>query len=269
MKASMEGTMNSLIEEMLSGNELSDPKCVDIIWVIDTSRQMKFILEKLCDVESVWNMLAIRWEHDLPYRVVSRMNVRFKIVSFSSLNNRENMLRESPFFVMPNDIEAFQSYLSKIEVSENTDEKNYGLAALALAMNSFFNRSVEERHIIVFFSNAEPYSFEQISEFKEKGVFAGREYEEGLGYIPDSVSELCYQWSRFCGHALGTAPSGMFPMLSVRGRRLLLVTPSIAPWNEIEFDMDDTLRIDMNVAGNLEQNIDFKEVFDLIVAASR
>lgn len=230
---------------------------VDVVFVIDASKSMELLIEKLQQADSVYDELFQRWR----YKVKSINRIRFKVIWYRNFFvDGDNSYGESKFFEMPDERVSFREFLCNIQTYGGCSGRRPGLAALAMAMNSDFVQDGDiKRHIVVLFTDATSYSFEEMKDLKENGYSNSSMSMKGLDNIPDSLDDFYYEW---CGvHPLGVTPK--YFKLDWRGRRLVLVAPTSYPWDYMEVELENTLRVPIeDISGTTD--VDLEKVFDII-----
>lgn len=234
--------MESLLYEMLGA---SDPiyRSADIVLVIDTSESMRPIIEKLQQVGSWWALL----ERKLRCHIKGLQKCRFKVIWFRDFHlSGENVYGESRFFDIINEESEFIDYLNGIETGEGESVASSALEALYMAMNSDFDKkAVKLRHVIVLITDKPAHPFEQ----QDRNLFTNY-----LSYMPKNIEDFYYEWQPLA-YPLG----GPEPKLDIRGRRLVLFAPCVYPWDNLEFDLEFTIRSDIS-----QGNGDDLEIDDLV-----
>lgn len=242
--------MSSLQEMLGSVNMMIDTN-VDIVFVIDGTGSMQPLLDK---VKSLALSFRDELEKGLELNQRRINNLRIKVIVYRDyyVDGRDS-LEESRFFVLPEEKKGFHDFVSGIRADGGGDEPESGLEALTLALRSDFVKDGDKRrHIIVLFTDASAHPLEKQS-----------------GGVPDNypkdmlknLGELYQLWGEE-QEALGASSSGSAPM-SKDAKRLVLFAPSLYPWNDLELDLENTIRKEMNKGtGGAELELD--EVIALI-----
>lgn len=243
--------MESLYQEMLGVNNYMIDTNVDIVFVIDATESMQPLIDKVKDLT-----LSFREELEKGLEKNKRRinSLRIKVIVFRDyyVDDRYAM-EESNFFVLPEQNNDFHNYVSKIRAGGGGDEPESGLEALALALRSdFVQEGEKKRHIIVLFTDASAHEFEQ----QQDGIpscYPNNMYR--------NLGELYSAWGTG-QDALG-APSEYLAQMSKEAKRLVLFAPDIYPWKDIEMDLENVIRKDLN-KGDGGQDLDLDDVIALI-----
>lgn len=242
--------MDSLYQDMLGNNRMIDTN-VDIVFVIDATESMQPLIDK---VKSLTLSFREELEKGLENNRRKIKNLRIKVIVFRDYYvDDKYAMEESRFFILPEEKQAFYNFVSKIRAGGGGDEPESGLEALALALRSDFVKEGEKkRHIIVLFTDA-----------------SAHEYEQQTDGVPDNyppkmfrnLGDLYQTWGTG-QDALGV--SSDYPaQMSKEAKRMVLFAPSLYPWNEIEIDLENVIRKDMD-KGNGGRDLDLEDVIALV-----
>ena len=181
-------------------------------------------------------------------------NLRIKVIVFRDYYvDDKYAMEESRFFILPDEKQDFYNFVSRIKAGGGGDEPESGLEALALALKSNFVKDGDKkRHVIVLFTDASAHPLEQ----QKDGVPSN--YPTNMFR---DLSELYETWG-MDQVALG-ATRNVGEQMAKSSKRLVLFAPSMYPWNEMEFALDNTMRKDMN-KGNGGRDLELDDVIALI-----
>lgn len=233
---------------------------VDIVFVIDAAKTMKPIIDKLQQVASVYDKLLEAC------RSKNINCIRFKVIWYRDFFvDGDKTYGESRFFEMPREEENFKEYLGGINAYGGNNTRRPGLAALSMALESDFVQEGDKKfHIIIQFTDTSSYSFEEIHELSKKchinnSILAKRLNND----IPKSYERFWDCWENNVVYPLGTKMADMliynrYAKLDKVGKRLILFTPEVYPWSDMEIELTYTIRVPLNnaVEFNLESLYD-------------
>ena len=155
--------MKNLSVKLLKTIEPFEPisRSVDIVLIIDTTKSMKSIIEKLQKIDS-W---CDAFEHQLYCHIKRYQECRFKVIWFRDFHHsRENVYGESKFFDVFNENEEreFIDFLNNIEVGNEENFACSALESLYMAMNSDLNTKTDKpRYVFVLITDKPAQSLEQ------------------------------------------------------------------------------------------------------------
>lgn len=243
--------MGSLFQDMLGGSDIMIDTNVDIVFVIDATESMQPLIDK---VKSLTLSFREELERGLERNKRKIKNLRIRVIVFRDYYvDGKYAMEESRFFILPEEKQDFYNFVSKIRAGGGGDEPESGLEALALALRSDFVKDGDKkRHVIVLFTDASAHPFEQ--------------QKDG---IPDNYPEHMFRNLGDLYQTWGTGQDalGMYSDFSVRmlkdAKRLVLFAPSLYPWNEMELDLENVIRKDMD-KGNGGRDLDLDDVIALI-----
>ena len=243
--------MGSLFQDMLGSDGQMIDTNVDIVFVIDATESMQPLIDK---VKSLTLSFREELEKGLEKNKRRINNLRSKVIVFRDYYvDDKYAMEESRFFILPEEKQDFYSFVSKIRAGGGGDEPESSLEALALALRSdFVKEGKKKRHIIVLFTDASAHEFEQ----QKDGVpnnYPAKMYR--------NLGDLYQTWGTG-QDALGVS-SVLSAQMSKDAKRLVLFAPSLYPWNEMELDLENVIRKDMD-KGNGGRDLDLDDVIALI-----
>ena len=157
------------------------------------------------------------------------------------------------FFILPDEKQDFYNFVSKIKAGGGGDEPESGLEALALALRSNFVKDGDKkRHVIVLFTDASAHPFEQ----QKDGVPSN--YPTNMF---KDLGDLYETWGMGQDYLGSTRNLG--DQMAKDAKRLVLFAPSMYPWGEMEYELENTIRKDMD-KGNGGRDLELDDVIALI-----
>ena len=243
--------MDSLFQEMLGASSMDIETNVDIVFVIDATESMQPLIDKVKSLT-----LSFREELEKGLKENRRIikNLRIKVVVFRDYYvDDKYAMEESRFFILPDEKQDFYNYVSGIKAGGGGDEPESGLEALALALRSNFVKDGDKkRHVIVLFTDASAHPFEQ----QKDGV----PFNYPANMFKD-LGELYETWGM--GQDFLGSTHKLEEQMARDAKRLVLFAPSMYPWNEMEYELENTIRKDMN-KGNGGRDLELDDVIALI-----
>lgn len=243
--------MDGLYQEMLGASNIGVDTNVDIVFVIDATESMQPLIDKV-------KSLTLSFREELEKGLIENKriikNLRTKVIVFRDYYvDDKYAMEESRFFILPEEKQDFYNFVSKIRAGGGGDEPESGLEALSLALRSdFVVDGDKRRHVIVLFTDASAHPLEQ----QKDGVPSN--YPVNMFH---DLSELYESWG------MGQDSLGSKKNLSVHmardAKRLVLFAPSSYPWGEMEYELENTIRKDMD-KGNGGRDLDLNDVIALI-----
>lgn len=243
---------NSIVQDMLglSTQDAAVDTNVDIVFAIDGTGSMQPLIDK---VKSLTLSFREKLETGLAENKRKIHNLRIKVIVFRDYYiDGSDAMMESPFFILPEENQKFHDFVANIWAGGGGDEPESGLEALALALRSdFVQEGAKKRHVIVLFTDASAHPYEQ----QRNGVPAN--YPTNMF---QNIQELYQVW----GHGqdyLGAFRSSV--QMNKEAKRLVLFAPSVYPWNELEADLENVIRKDLN-SGDGGKDLDLTDVIALV-----
>ena len=242
---------------------------VDIVFVIDASKSMEALIQGLQQrADSFYDEFL----DACAYQVKTINRIRFKVIWYRDFFiDGDDAYGESDFFEMPDERMNFKEYLNSIRAYGGSDRPRPSLAVLSNALCSdFIQEGDERRHIIVHFTDAQSYSFEEIHDLRKKCNIDNL-LVKGLDRIPVSYREFLFDyWEEKISYPLGISMTEMagykkYSKLDNMGKRLLLITPEVFPWDDMEVEFDHTIRL--HIDGMTK--IDWEQLINYISYAVR
>lgn len=251
------------MQDMLGmGMDESIETNVDIVFVIDATRSMEPMIEKVKNA-------TLTFQDEL-YEALKEnkriiKNLRVKVTWFRDFYfDGQYAYGESKFFELPEEKEDFHDFVAGIEAKGGYDDPESALEALTLAMRSDFTQEGERRrHIIVLFTDEEAHKFEEYEQLVAEAAKLGAKPEMYPANMPADIGEFYNAWQGNSANqdALGTDRQGT--KLDMTGRRLVICAPDAYPWTDMEIDLENILRVKLEKGGSGE-DLDMSDVYPMI-----
>lgn len=125
---------------------------VDVVMCIDATGSMDPILDEVRNTALTLNERFMQAMEDSGKRAEQ---FRVKVVVFRDYMIDSEPMKESDFFVLPDQKEAFKRFLDAIEATGGGDEPENGLEAIATALQSdWVQEGHKQRHVVLMFTDA-------------------------------------------------------------------------------------------------------------------
>lgn len=228
--------------QMMGGYEY----LVDIVMCIDATGSMYRFLD---NVKSRALSIHQQFTEAMEEKAGEVAQLRVKVIAFRDYGCDSEPMVESKFFVLPEENDAFQSFVNSIEAKGGGDGPENALEALALALKSDWvvpdgQGNQKARHVVFMFSDAPALPLD---------ARAGcASYPAGM---PKDLAELGEWWEGVSQEFSGT--------YSVRASRFLAFVPEATPWPEIQAWNRYWPMFDAEVGGGLD-NIDIVEALKIL-----
>ena len=243
--------MDGLFQEMLGASNVDIDTNVDIVFAIDATESMQPLIDKVKSLT-----LSFREELEKGLKENRRIikNLRIKLIVFRDFYvDDKYAMEESRFFILPEEKQEFYNFVSKIKAGGGGDEPESGLEALALALRSDFVKDGDKkRHVIVLFTDASAHPLEQ----QEDGVPSN--YPSNMF---KNLGDLYEAWGKGQDSLGSTRNLGV--QMAKDAKRLVLIATSMYPWGEMEYQLENTIRKDMD-KGNGGRDLELDDVIALI-----
>lgn len=237
---------------------------IDIVFVIDAVATMKPIIDELQQVDLVYDKLL-----EVCLSSGGSINsIRFKVIWYRDFFvDGGKTYGESRFFEMPKESENFKEYIGEIDAYGGSNTRRPGLAALSMALGSdFVQEGDKKRHIIIQFTDASSYSFEEMYDLKRHCQINDGMLAKRLNDIPDSYEVFFDWWEDNVTYPLGSQITEMlrynpYAQLDQNGKRLILCAPEVYPWFDLGIELTNTLLIrrDLSSVNRVE------DIFDIFI----
>jgi Mg-chelatase subunit ChlD len=174
--------------------------------------------------------------------------LRIRVVAYRDFKaDPGNPVELSDFWRIPEQSEQFERFVKGLRADGGGDLPESGLEALALAINSSWEREFERRrHVIVMFTDAPAHDL---------GV--GSDTRRYPPDMPKDLDELTAMWGRGRSNAA---------VMDSGAKRLLIFAPDLQPWTTIADSWSNTLHSASN-AGTGLRDVDLDEVIGTIAGS--
>ncbi|MFD0741057.1 vWA domain-containing protein [Phytohabitans flavus] len=193
---------------------------VDLVLCIDVTASMTSIIET---VKRGALTFHARLAEAMAQKEKPVGSLRIKVVAFRDFAaDRVNPVQVGGFWQLPAEVAAFRQFVSGLRAAGGGDEPESGLEALAMAIDSDWDRQAEHRrHVIVLFTDAPAHPL---------GV--GRAASDYPANMPEDLDALAARWGQ------GRDPSAL---MDANAKRLLIFAPERDPWTGIANGWSNTL----------------------------
>ena len=174
--------------------------------------------------------------------------LRIKVIVFRDYGCDDEPMVESEFYTLPDQNDAFRSFVSSIEAKGGGDGPENALEAIALALKSDWTATpgVKKRHAILVFSDAPALPLGERS--------GSAKYPSGL---PTNLAQLGAWWE-------GTDQSFSGKYNPEYGR-LVAFVPNAEPWSDLQ--VWNRYWAAFSPAGTGLKDVDIQAVLDLLVGS--
>jgi len=194
---------------------ISAAYCVDICMLIDATGSMAPIIKEVKQ-----NAMAFcdKFHEAMEASGKNVDELRIKVIPFRDFKyDGAKSLEESEFFRLPEQNEAFRSYVENIVADGGGDEPENALEAMATAMRSAWTTNgTKRRHVILVFTDASALPL------KASDRVSSPYYPQNM---PADLAELGDMWEG------GQSSAGMPERLA---SRLVLFAPNVTPWCDMQ-----------------------------------
>jgi len=217
---------------------------VDIVLCVDATLSMYPVLD---DVKASALQFHDRLKHEMVKKGKAISQLRLKVIAFRDFgDNASDAIQQTDFLHLPSEAEHFEQFVRGIDASGGGDIPESGLEALALAINSPWEKGLDRRrHVIVMFTDAPAHALGTV------GTSAAS-YPAG---IPRTIDELFEQW----GYSRSQTA-----VMEQSAKRLVLFAPNEGPWSDpIAEEWDLTLHFASKAGKGLEE-FEMDEIIETI-----
>lgn len=218
---------------------------VDIVMCIDATGSMSPVIN---EVKKNATSIHERFLEGMEEEGKDVEKLRIKVITFRDYKCDAEPMKESKFFVMPDEVDEFNAYVNGIEVKGGGDLPENALEAISLALKSDWvtESGVRKRHAIIVFTDAEALKF------SDRADCAG--YPEGM---PKDLAELGAWWE-------GTSQEMGGSYDPIAGR-LVVFAPNAYPWSDIQ--AWNRYWPSFSPAGAGLEDVDIQNAIDLLVGS--
>ncbi|NEO53524.1 MAG: VWA domain-containing protein [Okeania sp. SIO3B5] len=223
----------------MSESQLGVKYAVDLIICIDATGSMTPVIDLV-------KSSALSFYKDLEDRMKKNQKnvdqIRAKVIVFRDYwaDKPDEVMVSSEFFDLREQSSEYANFVSLIDAKGGGDEPENGLEALAMALNSEWEKGqnfAKQRHIIVVYTDASAHSLEK----EPKPNYYPSD-------IPKNLDELTDAWLE----------------MSDSAKRLLLFAPDANPWTVIASSWEQTIHYPSK-AGEGLQEFENEEIIAAIV----
>lgn len=214
---------------------------IDMVMCIDGSAKMRPVIEKVKKNVFVFYEKVVNAFREFDRDVGE---VRIKVIVFRDFAGDERPMEESEFFVLPEQIYEFLSFVQGIKaVGGGANSPENALEAVILAMKSDWTKGgVKRRHMILVYTDSEALPLGKRADCP--GYPAG---------MPADLKEMQSWWE-------GDVPCENF---STRSSGLIAFAPNVYPWSDL--CCFNRYCPAYSKAGTDISEIDFINVFDFFI----
>jgi hypothetical protein len=189
---------------------------------------------------------ALRFYDDLKaamsakHKVIDRLRVRVIVFRDYFFDGQAGM-STSRFFDLPDEKEAFETFLKGVRADGGGDEPESGLEALTLAIRSDWNTEGDrKRQVIVVWTDASAHPLERTRQSPPPG------YPDDF---PPDFNALTDLWEG--------------QTMSYAAKRLILFAPDVSPWKEISDYWNNVIHYPSQAGAGLA-DVDYRAILDVI-----
>jgi hypothetical protein len=217
---------------------------VDIVFCIDCTASMTPVLDQ---VKNSALSLHQKLQSSMDEKGKAITQLRVKVIAFRDFAaDGADALEIGGFYTLPDQAGDFEKFVRPLGPRGGGDEPESGLEALALAIQSDWERGLDRRrHIIVMWTDA---SAHRIGSPEARAVSS---YPTG---IPTNDDDLFEMWGY---------EGSQTAVMEFSAKRLLLFAPDAYPWNLIPADWDNVIAVHSK-AGNDVLEIELDEVIEAV-----
>lgn len=217
---------------------------VDIVMCIDVTGSMNPVLDAVKES-------SLRFHLRLHQMMASKgkeiSQLRLRVIAFRDFgDDPDTAVEQTGFLHLPRQAEDFEMFVRGLRATGGGDYPESGLEALALAINSPWEKGLDRRrHVIVVFTDASAHPLGKVGA-------SAQAYPSGIARTMD---ELFEQW----GYARSQQA-----VMEQSAKRLVLFAPEEEPWKEaIGEEWDLTLHFPSKAGEGLEE-FEMDEIIETI-----
>lgn len=216
---------------------------VDLIMCIDCTGSMSGIL-------STVKSNALKFYSDLQKALERKGKIinklRVKVIAYRDFYVDEgSSLNETGFFVLPDQEVEFSAFVNTLSPSGGGDEPESGMEALALGIQSDWNKKGDRRReIMIVWTDASAHKLEKAD------TSSNEYYPSGM---PSNFDELTDMWE---GQGF----------VNNSAKRMLLFAPDAYPWTDIATYWENVIHYPSKAGDGLSE-LDYSTIQNTIVAS--
>ena len=217
---------------------------VDIVICIDATGSMAPIID---EVKSNAMSFYQKFLDSMEENEKEVAQLRIKVIAFRDYGCDAEPMKESQFFTLPDDNEAFKAFVSGIEAQGGGDAPENALEAIALALKSDWTTGgSKRRHAILVFSDAPALPLGARADSPS--------YPAGM---PKDIAQLGAWWE-CTDQTLGST-------YQAKAGRLIAFVPNAEPWTDIS--AWNRYWPAFSPAGTGLEDVDIQSAIDLMVGS--
>ena len=182
--------------------------CVDMVMCIDmTTGEYGFIKDFKENAIRFYDLLMDAMEDS--GHLIDQLRIR--IIGFRDfIIGAEPIVDSGKFFLLPDEIEEFESFVRGLQIVTGDFSPKTGLEAIAMALKSdWTQKGTKQKHVIFVYTNSASYKLREMAD--------NSHYPEGM---PTDLAELGRWWNE-------GVPNGSY---KPRSGRLVITAPNAYPW---------------------------------------
>jgi hypothetical protein len=214
---------------------------VDLVLCIDGTSSMTPIIDEVKARAGAFHQ-DLKKEMDAKTKVID--DLRLRVVVFRDLGvDGAGSIEASEFFALPEESDTFSAFVTGIRAYGGGDEPESGLEALAVAVNSPWNKSgVKRRQVIVVWTDASAHRLGELSVSPVSGLQLD---------FPTDFDALTDMWQ------------GQESPMDASAQRLILYAPDAYPWTDISNYWDNVIHHASRGGAGLS-DVDYRTILDAI-----
>lgn len=228
---------NVVVQDALGGIKTY----VDIVFCIDVTASMAPVIDtvKNLTLDLYDDLIKVMRENNS--RIVEQLRV--KVIAFRDYYcDGPYAMKESDFYVLPNQRNEFHDFVASLEAKGGGDEPENALEAMALAMKSDWvkvhNPNTEKaRNVVVIFTDASAHPLEKSAD----GV---SEY-----YPVDMLKSYNELYEAWCGQGSCMDDQDPYAMDKSAARLIIFAPEDSYPWSDMADDIDYAAVLPISEAG--------------------
>ena len=207
---------------------------VDIVFCIDVTGSMARVIE---EVKNGALSLHKQLQGAMEKEGKSIAQLRVKVVAFRDFaDNASDALETGGFYTLPDQAGEFENFVRPLRAQGGGDEPESGLEALAVAIQSDWERGLDRRrHVVVVWTDASAHPI------GSPAARAAHTYPSG---IPMTYDDLFESWG-YEGSQVAT--------MEFSAKRLLIFAPDTTPWNVVQADWENTILVHSKAGSDVKE----------------
>ncbi|MBK3576287.1 VWA domain-containing protein [Streptomyces sp. MBT65] len=207
---------------------------VDIVMCIDATGSMGSTLQQVKE-----NALSFhkRLNEEMAQKGKVISHLRIKVIAFRDFGDRaDDAIQQTDFLLLPGQQTEFETFVKGLRATGGGDAPESGLEALALALQSPWEKGLDrQRHVVVVFTDAPAHPLGDPRQTSASTYPAS---------VPRSIDDLYEQW----GHSASQSA-----LMDNSAKRLLVFAPETPPWTNIGDDWNQSIFFPSRAGEGLEE----------------